>query len=64
MPRDPHAEYRCPKCGAQAALIIPEAIPRATDVVLKCVDCAHISRIPRERLQGAGGPLDSKPTRD
>jgi DNA-directed RNA polymerase subunit RPC12/RpoP len=58
MPHDPDTEYRCPKCGASAALLIPEPALRDTHVALKCVECAHISRIPRSQLEGAG-PLDT-----
>jgi hypothetical protein len=58
MPQDLYAEYRCPKCGASVALLIPEPVLRGTHVALKCVECAHIARIPRSQLEAAG-PLDT-----
>jgi len=59
MSHDHDADYHCPKCGATAALLMPEPIARETYVALKCLECAHIQRLPRGLLQGAGGSLDS-----
>jgi hypothetical protein len=56
--------YRCPKCGATTALVMPEPITRETLVALKCLECAHIERIPRALLQSAGGSLDSNRSLD
>jgi len=55
----PDAGYRCAKCGATTAVIIPESSAQESDVTLKCLQCAHIQRVPRQQLEGAGGPLDS-----
>jgi RNase P subunit RPR2 len=58
MSHEPDRAYRCPKCGATAALLMPE-VTRQPHVALKCLECAHIERVPRHLLQGAGGALDS-----
>ena len=59
MSQEPDDAYRCPKCGATAALLMPQPVARQTHVALKCLECAHIDRVPRALLQGAGGSLDS-----
>ena len=59
MSHDSDGAYCCPKCGATAALLLPEPSTRQTHVALKCLECAHIARVPRALLQNAGGPLDS-----
>jgi hypothetical protein len=51
--------YRCHKCGATAALLMPEPVARETHVALKCLECAHVDRVPRALLHGAGASLDS-----
>jgi len=54
------AAYRCLKCGATAALLMPEPMtPEETDVAVKCLECANVQRVPRNLLEGAGGRLDS-----
>lgn len=50
--------YRCPKCGATAALRMPQPVPRETHVTLKCLQCAHLLRVPRHFLTGSA-PSDS-----
>ena len=68
------AAYRCPKCGATSALLLPPAGPRSrplpapalrdSHVALKCLQCAHVVRVPRHVLEsggarsGSAGPLD------
>lgn len=59
MSHDPDAQYRCQKCGATSALLMPQPVTPETHVTLKCLECAHIQRLPRQRLEGAGGPLGS-----
>ena len=59
MSHDPDAVYRCPKCGATAALLMPEPIAQERYVTLKCLECAHVERVLRRLLEGAGGALDS-----
>ena len=59
MPHDPDAAYRCPKCGATSALLMPEPFADESHVTLKCLECAHVVRVPRHQLEGANGPLDS-----
>jgi DNA-directed RNA polymerase subunit RPC12/RpoP len=49
-------EYRCPKCGATAALLIPEQNLETADVALKCLTCAHITRLPRSEVAGFDRP--------
>jgi hypothetical protein len=56
---DADAAYRCPKCGATSALLLPEPITRDSHVALKCLQCAHVARVPRQTLDGAGIRLDS-----
>jgi DNA-directed RNA polymerase subunit RPC12/RpoP len=56
---EPDAAYRCPKCGATTALLLPEPIERESHVALKCLQCAHVLRIPRQLLEGAAARLDS-----
>jgi hypothetical protein len=55
----PDAAYRCPKCGATSALLLPEPVERDSQVALKCLQCAHVLRVPRQSLEGAAGRLDS-----
>ena len=59
MSHDPNASHPCPKCGATAALLMPEPITRDPFVALKCLECAYIQRLPRSLVHGAGGSLDS-----
>jgi hypothetical protein len=59
MSHDSDAAYQCPKCGATSALLLPEPIVREGHVALKCLQCAHVLRVPRHLLEGAGGRLDS-----
>jgi len=60
--------YRCPKCGATSALLLPRptvrdsaavadsaAIGDDCRVALKCLQCAHVQRVPRQWLESAGG---------
>jgi len=46
--------YRCPKCGATAALMLPQPVLRQTHVALKCLQCAHVLRMPRHVLESSG----------
>jgi hypothetical protein len=55
----PDVAYRCPKCGATSALLLPEPVVGEGLVALKCLQCAHVVRIPRQLLEGTGSPLDS-----
>lgn len=59
MSHDSEAGYRCPKCGATSALLLPEPVVPEQHVALKCLQCAHVLRVPRRMLEGAGGALDS-----
>jgi hypothetical protein len=54
MSHDSHAAYRCPKCGATSALLLPEPIVPDSHVALKCLQCAHVLRVPRHVLEGDG----------
>ena len=60
MSHDPDAGYRCPKCGATSALLMPEPVtqerPRDPEVSRMRASSSECRAI---RLQGAGGPLDS-----
>jgi hypothetical protein len=47
-------DYRCPRCGATTALLIPTPIQHGTYIALKCVECAQVKRIPRREFEGAG----------
>ena len=58
MSHDSDAAYRCPKCGATSALVLPEPIVRQSHVALKCLHCAHVLRMPRQVLEAAAR-LDS-----
>ena len=51
--------YRCPKCDATSALLLPEPTVRESHVALKCLQCAHVVRVPRHLLAGRGTRLDS-----
>jgi hypothetical protein len=60
----PDGAYRCPKCGATSALLLPEPIVGDTvacdsRVALKCLQCAHVQRVPRQSLEGAADRFDS-----
>jgi hypothetical protein len=59
MSRDSDDGYRCPKCGATSALLMPEPILRPSHVVLKCLQCAHVLRVPRQVLDNIGNRFDS-----
>ena len=59
MSHDSDDGYRCPKCGASSALLLPEPILRASHVVLKCLQCAHVLRVPRQLLESVSSRLDS-----
>ena len=58
MSHDSDAAYRCPKCGATSALLMPEPVVEDGHVTLKCLECAHTLRVPRHQVEGAGGPVD------
>jgi hypothetical protein len=59
MSHDSDGAYRCPKCGATSALLLPEPVTRPSDVALKCLQCAHVLRMPRHLLESGGTGLDS-----
>jgi hypothetical protein len=59
MSHDSDAAYRCPKCGATSALLLPEPIVPESHVALKCLQCAHVLRVPRHVLESTGGRFDS-----
>ena len=59
MTRDADAVFRCPKCGATSALLLPEPFLRESHVTLKCLQCAHVLRLSRSRLESAIAPYDS-----
>jgi hypothetical protein len=59
MTHDLEAGYRCPKCGATSALLLPEPIMPERQVALKCLQCAHVLRLPRHMLEGVGARFDS-----
>jgi hypothetical protein len=56
---DSDTAYRCPKCGATSALVLRQAILRPTQVALKCLQCAHVLRVPRQILEGGSAGIDS-----
>jgi hypothetical protein len=64
MSHDSDDAYRCPKCGATTALLMPEPITRESLVALKCLECAHIERMPRALLEGTAGSLQSNRSLD
>jgi hypothetical protein len=51
--------FRCPKCGATSALLLPEPVVRDSHVALKCLQCSHVLRVPRQLFEAAAGRLDS-----
>jgi len=59
MSNDPDAAYRCPKCGATSALLLPAPVMRESHVALKCLQCAHVLRMPRHILEGTATRFDS-----
>ena len=59
MSHDSDASYRCPKCGATSALLLPEPVVRESHVALKCLQCAHVLRMPRHILEGTATRFDS-----
>ena len=64
MTHDSEAVYRCPKCGATSALLMPQPILRPSHVALKCLQCAHVLRAPRHILEGSGARFDSTTSLD
>jgi hypothetical protein len=61
---DSDAVYRCPKCGATSALLMPQPILRPSHVALKCLQCAHVLRAPRHILEGSAARVDSTASLD
>jgi uncharacterized Zn finger protein len=59
MSNDPDGAYRCPKCGATSALLLPQPVVRRSYVALKCLQCAHVLRMPRQMLEGTATRFDS-----
>ena len=59
MAPDTDAAYRCPKCGATSALLLPATVPRDSHVALKCLQCAHVLRVPRHVLESGDARLGS-----
>jgi predicted RNA-binding Zn-ribbon protein involved in translation (DUF1610 family) len=59
MTPDADAAFRCPKCGATSALLLPEPLLRESHVALKCLQCAHVVRMSRSRLESATARIDS-----
>ena len=56
----PDGAYRCPKCGATSALLLPEPIVAGEiRVALKCLQCAHVQRVSRQSLEGVARRFDS-----
>ena len=55
----PDAAYRCPKCGATSALLLPARALRDSHVALKCLQCAHVVRVPRHVIESGGAPRGS-----
>jgi hypothetical protein len=52
MLHERNLEYRCPRCGATTALLIPTPIRHGTYIALKCVGCAQVERVPRREFEG------------
>ena len=44
----------CPSCGAAAAVWFPNSDPQPQDITLKCVSCATLMRLPKDKVVGAG----------
>jgi hypothetical protein len=59
MSHDSDAAYRCPKCGATSALLLQQPIAPESHVALKCLQCAHVLRLPRHMLEATAGRFDS-----
>jgi hypothetical protein len=55
------AEFSCPSCGASSALWLPDADPRAHDITLKCLSCATLMRLPKDKVLGAGSSSLQRP---
>jgi hypothetical protein len=56
--------YRCPKCGATSALVLRQPILRPSQVALKCLQCAHVLRMPRQILEGGAARIGSTSSLD
>jgi hypothetical protein len=48
------SEFSCPTCGATAALWFPNADPQLPLATLKCLSCASVMRLPKDKVVGAG----------
>jgi hypothetical protein len=49
------SEFSCPSCGAAAAVMwFPNRDPQLQDVTLKCVSCATLTRLPKDKVVAAG----------
>lgn len=54
---EPDAAYRCPKCGATSALLLPATALRENYLALKCLQCAYVLRVPRQAPDGGDARL-------
>jgi hypothetical protein len=61
---DSDTAYRCPKCGATSALVLRQPSLRPSQVALKCLQCAHVLRMPRHILEGGAARIDSTTSLD
>jgi len=48
------ADFSCPHCGGSSALWLPDTDPQPHDVTLKCLSCASLMRLPKDKVVGAG----------
>jgi hypothetical protein len=64
------AEFHCPTCGAASALWYPDSDPQRKDVTLRCLSCATVMRLPKDKvvaaswsgLRGFAGPSEVSST--
>jgi predicted RNA-binding Zn-ribbon protein involved in translation (DUF1610 family) len=61
---DSDTAYRCPRCGATSALVLRQPIVRPSQVALKCLQCAHVLRVPRRMLESSAARLHSTTSLD
>ena len=59
MSHDPDAAYRCQKCGATSALLMPQPVTHSNARDREVPRVRPYPAVPRHLLEGAGGPLDS-----
>jgi predicted RNA-binding Zn-ribbon protein involved in translation (DUF1610 family) len=47
------AEFHCPSCGATSALWLHHPDPQRQDATLRCLSCAMLTTLPKDKVVAA-----------